>query len=141
MNQDIVEMTFRRFLNRGHYRKTPERFTILRRALTMKAHFDVETLHDALESDGYHVSRATVYNTVQLLEKAGILRKNVFAQSTALYELCRDNHIHLVCRRCGRIREVSEPHIEEHMMALETPDFTPENFSITITGLCDKCKC
>ncbi len=140
MNQDIVEMTFRRFLNRGHYRKTPERFTILRRALTMKAHFDVETLHAALESDGYHVSRATVYNTVQLLEKAGILRKNVFAQSTALYELCRDNHIHLVCRLLRKKREVSDPLIEQYISGLDTPDFMAEAFYITTNGLCDKCR-
>ena len=136
---DNIESAFTQFLNNGKYRKTPERFAILRKALDMNSHFEVEALHAAIEGDGYHVSRATVYNTVELLEQAGILRKNVFGQNSAIYEVSRDNHIHLVCKRCGKIREVSDAHIAGHVMRLETPDFKGENFSITITGVCGEC--
>ncbi len=136
---DSVEAVFTRFLSEGKYRKTPERFAILRKAIELHSHFDVDALHMAIEGDGYHVSRATVYNTVELLEKAGILSKNVFGQNPAMYEVNHDNHIHLVCKRCGKIREIENTHIEGHVMQLNPDDFTPESFAITIYGLCADC--
>lgn len=134
-----IEEAFTRFLNVGRFRKTPERFAILRKAIEMDTHFEVDSLHSAIERDGYHVSRATVYNTVELLENAGILRKNVFGQNTATYEINRENHIHLVCKRCGKIREIENEHIAAHIMHLDTQGFTPDSFSITLFGLCSDC--
>ncbi len=136
---DTVEAAFTQFLNEGHYRKTPERFAILRKAIELHSHFDVDALHMAIEGDGYHVSRATVYNTVELLEKAGILSKNVFGQNSAIYEVNHDNHIHLVCKKCGKIREVENAHIAGHVMQLHPEDFTPESFGITFYVLCADC--
>lgn len=138
-DNDSIEDVFTRFLTKGKFRKTPERFAILRKAVELHSHFDVDTLHMAIENDGYHVSRATVYNTVELLENAGILSKNVFGQATAIYEVNHDNHIHLVCKRCGRIREVENPHIAAHVMQLNPDNFIPESFAITLYGVCGDC--
>ncbi|MDE6479560.1 MAG: transcriptional repressor [Muribaculaceae bacterium] len=138
-DNDSIEDVFTRFLTKGKFRKTPERFAILRKAVELHSHFDVDTLHMAIENDGYHVSRATVYNTVELLEEAGILSKNVFGQNTAIYEVNHDNHIHLVCKRCGKIREVENPHIAAHIMQLNTDNFIPESFAITLYGVCGEC--
>lgn len=137
---ESIEAAFTRFLNEGKYRKTPERFAILRKAIELHSHFEVDALHAAIEADGYHVSRATVYNTVELLEKAEILKKNVFGQNSATYEVNHDNHIHLVCKRCGKIREIENEHIAGEMMSLKPEDFTPESFAITIYGICSACK-
>ena len=136
---ESIEAAFTSFLTEGKYRKTPERFAILRKAIELHSHFEVDALHMAIENDGYHVSRATVYNTVELLEKAGILKKNVFGQNTAIYEVNHDNHIHLVCKKCGMIREIENTHIAGHVMQLDPDDFPPESFAITIYGVCGKC--
>lgn len=140
LNIDAIEAAFTRFLNDGKYRKTPERFAILRKAIELHSHFDVDTLHTAIETDGYHVSRATVYNTVELLEKAGILSKNVFGQNSATYEVKHDNHIHLVCKQCGTIREIESDRIAAEVMQIAPVDFTPEGFAITIFGTCGECE-
>ena len=139
LNIDSIEAAFTQFLNEGKYRKTPERFAILRKAIELHSHFEVDTLHMAIENDGYHVSRATVYNTVELLEKAGILKKNVFGQTTGSYEVNHDNHIQLVCKHCGMIREIENDHIASEVMMLKPDDFTPESFAITIYGTCGSC--
>ena len=138
-DNDSFEDVFTRFLNEGNYRKTPERFAILRKAVELHSHFDVDALHMAIENDGYHVSRATVYNTVELLEKAGILKKNVFGQNSAMYEVNHDNHIHLFCKRCGKIREVENTHIAAHVMHLDPDNFVPDSFAITLYGICGDC--
>ncbi|MDE6058414.1 MAG: transcriptional repressor [Muribaculaceae bacterium] len=140
LNIDSIEAAFTRFLTDGKYRKTPERFAILRKAIELHSHFEVDALHMAIENDGYHVSRATVYNTVELLEKAGILTKNVFGQNSATYEVKHDNHIHLVCKRCGMIREIENDHIAAEVMSIKPEDFTPESFAITIYGICGCCQ-
>ncbi|MDE6511183.1 MAG: transcriptional repressor [Muribaculaceae bacterium] len=136
---ESLEAAFTRFLNDGKYRKTPERFAILRKAIELHSHFEVDALHAAIEADGYHVSRATVYNTVVLLEKAEILKKNVFGQNSATYEVNHDNHIHLVCKRCGMIREIENDHIASEVMHIRPEDFIPESFAITIYGICSEC--
>lgn len=139
IDTDGMENTLTQFLADRKLRKTPERFAILHKALEMNSHFEVDALHLAIENDGYHVSRATVYNTVLLLEEAGILRKNAFGGGSAIYEVARDNHIHLVCKRCGRIREIDNPHIESEVLGLKPDNFTPANFAITIFGVCSDC--
>lgn len=139
-DEDAIEKAFTQFLNDGKYRKTPERYAILRKALAMDSHFEVDALHLAIENDGYHVSRATVYNTVELLEEAGILRKNVFGQNTSTYEVARSNHIHMVCRNCGRIKEIEDPHIAAEVMALKADNFRPLSFAITVYGICSDCR-
>lgn len=137
---ETMEAAFTRFLAEGGYRKTPERYAILNMAYGMPSHFDVEALHHAMETQGYHVSLATVYNTIELLEKAGIIRKNHFETTSATYELKRDNHFHLVCRKCGAIHEVTNPHIAAEMMRMSQGGFQPEGFSITVSGLCADCR-
>ncbi len=138
-DNDSIEDIFTRFLSAGKFRKTPERFAILRKALDMNSHFEVDALHIAIEKDGYHVSRATVYNTVELLNQAGILRKNAFGQNPAIYEVNRDNHIHLICKRCGKIREIENPHIASQVMQLNPGNFLPDSYSITLYGICGEC--
>lgn len=135
-----METEFTKFLAARKFRKTPERFAILHKALQMDSHFEVDTLHQAIESDGYHVSRATVYNTVELLHEAGILRRNLFDGAGATYEIRRDNHIHLICRSCGSIREADSPRVSEALMRLTPDGFLPESFSVTVSGLCPACQ-
>lgn len=137
---DALEAKLTQFLTEGKYRKTPERYAILRTAFGMQSHFDVDSLHHAMETQGYHVSLATVYNTVELLEKAGILRRNHFDNASASYELKLDNHFHLVCRRCGEIREVTNQHISAEVMRMSQGGFRPEGFAITVMGLCADCQ-
>ncbi len=77
--------TFNRWLEHKRLRKTPERFAILKMAWQLHGHFGVDALRSGLEKIGYHVSRATVYNTVSLLEDCGVLRRHQFG-SEATYE-------------------------------------------------------
>ena len=65
--------TFNRWLEHKRLRKTPERFAILKMAWQLHGHFGVDALRSGLEKIGYHVSRATVYNTVSLAETASLL--------------------------------------------------------------------
>lgn len=136
--------TFTRFLAERKLRRTPERFAILRKALEMQRHFVVDTLYDSLETDGYHVSRATVYNTIQLLAEAGIVRRHQFANQPAQYEKTVDtamgNHHHLVCLHCGKVKEVVDHAILKSLSECRYSSFTPEYFSLYVYGTCGQCQ-
>lgn len=71
---------FTDYLEERRLRKTPERFFILDRVMEMKDHFLVEDLCAVLDQESYHVSRATVYNTLDRLEDCGLVRRHQFGE-------------------------------------------------------------
>lgn len=131
---------FTTFLESRHLRKTPERFEILRFALDYNDHFDVDCLYRALEDKGYHVSRATIYNTLELLCSAGIVRRLLFDTHQARYELAEKTHCHLICTKCGEIREIDLDGIDSRLTQIQFHSFSPAYVSTCIYGICENCR-
>ena len=131
--------TFTRFLESKGLRKTSERFAILEKVWSMQVHFDVETLYNELERDAYHVSRATVYNTIDLLMECGLLRKHQFNSQPAQYEVALGSHFHLVCTQCGKVKEVEADEVISQVMSRRYTAFTPAYVSAYLYGLCSSC--
>ncbi len=127
------------YLRKKGLRKTPERFAILKEALAMKSHFAIHDLIDAMERSGYHVSRGTVYSTVEILCKAGIVRRHLLEADQALYECQTSNHLHLVCAGCGKIKEVVHPELSRLLITMKYPAFKATYFSATLFGYCSSC--
>ncbi|MDE5772943.1 MAG: transcriptional repressor [Muribaculaceae bacterium] len=138
-DNEIQSAKLTEFLRRRNLRKTPERYAILAKAVEMGAHFGVDALYNAMEAEGYHVSRATVYNTLELLCEAAILNRHLFATNQARYELATGAHLHLICRHCGEIREIEDESLTSALLSAHFPDFQPEYSSSIVYGLCEKC--
>lgn len=131
---------FTLFLKSKRLRKTPERFEILRKVLECKGHFDVDGLYTELDKCGYHVSRATIYSTLELLCSSGVVRKLLFDTHQARYEMAELTHCHLVCTECGEIHEINLDEIDKKLSSMSFYGFTPAYVSTCIYGICDKCK-
>lgn len=130
---------FTDFLNSRRLKKTPERFEILFSSLECAGHFDADILYKHLESKGYHVSKATIYNTLDLLSEARIIRKLLFDTHQARYEIAGQTHSHLICTNCGKISELNQGNfqIPDNFDLLD--GFSPSYVSICIYGLCKDC--
>lgn len=133
---------FNRWLEEKRLRKTPERFAVLKAVWVMAGHFGAEALRLHLEQVGYHVSRATVYNTLGLLEECGVIRRHHFgnAGGEALFEKNDGTHLHLICTRCGAVSEYAGGGEVDSLLRKERYDgFVPSHLSAYIYGLCSAC--
>lgn len=133
-----LKENFADFIKSKKMRQTPERFVILDKALEQKVHFDVDELYKDIEND-YHVSRSTVYNTLELLCECNILRKHFLNENQAAYELAEDRHLHLICLKCGAVKEVHNDNVAEYLSTLKFRGFHPSFSSTNIYGLCSSC--
>lgn len=73
-----IKSIFSNYLEKNKQRKTPERFTILEEIYMRSDHFDAETLYIQMKNKNYNVSRATVYNTLELLVASNLVTKHQF---------------------------------------------------------------
>ncbi len=143
MNLQSAKESFTSYLRAGKYRITPERFTVLEKVLSSEGHFDADELYLRLKTAGSKVSRATVYNTLELLEGCGLVSKYRFGENHSRYEKAhgRRRHDHLICLKCGAIIEFVSDRIEKAQIDIcRDNDFQASSSSFQIFGTCSKCK-
>lgn len=130
---------FEDFLLKNGYRKTSERFYVIDELYALDEHIDVDNLYLVMKNKEYSISRATIYNTLDLLVECGLAVKHQFGDKSALYEqaLTYKHHDHLVCNQCHKIKEFSDPKIEEIKKSIGNAlDSKITNHSLVFYGDC-----
>lgn len=138
----IAENKLTHYLEQHRMRRSTERFAILRKILDLKSRFSVDDVLDSLIKDAFHISRATVYNTFNLFEKCGLIRRLPLTQGADEYEYVdeQSGHVHLVCTKCGRTRDVRDADLSKLLSHKRFSSFIMTGFDLYISGICMKCK-
>ncbi|MDR0757346.1 MAG: transcriptional repressor [Tannerella sp.] len=139
---DKISNFFNEYLMEHGLRKTTERKTILEHICRIQGHFDVDMLHERLENDNFHVSKASIYNTIELLMNACLVVRHQFSTKVVRYELksAAMGHHHVICCCCGAVKEIRNDKIAQFVKDLKIAKFTQEYYSMYIYGMCSKCK-
>lgn len=137
-----VERILDSYLEKNNHRKTPERYAILKAVYAMGGHFTLDELGQRLsEVQRFPVSRATLYNTLNLFMELRLVIRHRFQGSTK-YEACyADNsHCHQICTMCGKVTEVVSPEINQAIEQMHLKRFRKDGYSLYIYGICSTCQ-
>lgn len=139
LKHETAQDKFKKFLKRERHRVTPERFEVLDYALDYDGHFGADDLYIQMKTNNSNVSRATIYNTLELLAKCELLAKRNFGDGVTRFESSynRKNHDHLICTNCGNITEFRNDKIKEIVEEVcDKLGFEAVGYSFNIFGKC-----
>ena len=139
-----------RFAGHG-YRLTMPRQAILSILSKSREHLSAEDIYLAVHRAYPGVGLATVYRTLELLTRMGLVSKFDFGDGRSRYELAEgpntNHHHHLICTGCGRIIDYSELADEETKVLKQIEQTLSKKYNFNINshrmhflGLCNKCK-
>lgn len=143
-NKERVKDIFSTYLEKNGLRKTPERFAILDEIYSREDHFEAEVLYVDIKQKGFNVSRATVYNTLELLTSCDLVRKHQFGKNLAQYEKSfgYKQHDHIICVKCGKVVEFCDPRVQQIKNLMGgLLDFEITHHSLNLYGYCGSANC
>ncbi len=131
------------YLEKNGLRKTSERFAILDEIYSRNDHFDAEALFVEMNKKNYPISRATIYNTLEVLQECDLIKKHHFGNNLSLYEksFAYRQHDHIICTQCGKVVEFCDPRIHQiNTMMSELLKFKIVSHELIIYGICASCQ-
>jgi Fur family peroxide stress response transcriptional regulator len=129
---------FERLCRARGVRVTPQRLALYRALAEDLTHPTADSVYRRISRQFPGLSQATVYRTLELLEREKLIRRVSAPEAVARFDANQAAHQHLICRVCGNMTDVSLP--EYNTLNLPTvSDFIIEEMDIKLVGRCRAC--
>ncbi len=122
---------------------TAQRLAIADVVLGSESHLSADDVARELQSRGSAAGLATVYRTIEVLTRSGLVVERDFGEGFKRYEPARDtpHHEHLLCSVCGRVTEFRNERLERMTTLIaEQHHFSRQGHRLVIYGTCDQCR-
>jgi Fur family ferric uptake transcriptional regulator len=134
---------FRAYLRDRSLPVTPQREAIARVVLNGDRHLSADEIERELTVQGIMIGTATVYRTLEVLVRSGLVMERDFGEGFRRYEPTRDvpHHEHLICTACNRVTEFRDERLERMTTLLaESNGFLRQRHRLIIEGVCAECR-
>ena len=135
---------FRRYLREQGLPITQQREAVADAVFSSSGHLSVEDIEAALKGEGERIGKATIYRTMEILVRSGLVEEHDFGEGFKRYEHLfgqQPLHEHLICTSCSEVIEFQSPEIlrlqEE---TAKRHGFLPTRHRLEIYGLCADCQ-
>lgn len=141
-HHDVID-TFTTYLRDHNLPVTPQRIAIAEAVLASNRHLSAEDLANDVRDRGASVGQATVYRTLELLVRSGLVVERDFGEGYKRYEPARDepHHEHLLCTVCGAVTEFRDERLDRMTtLVAEAHGFARLRHRLVIFGVCRACQ-
>lgn len=122
------------------FRITPQRTAIVDYLLKTDDHPSAELIHKVIRKRYPMVSLSTVYKTLDLLREKKMVNE-IEVDGESRFDAHTDEHINLVCMKCGKIEDIDEDSLKEiQMRAAKKSKYVILKSSFELSGYCSNCK-
>ena len=143
MATDGVIDAFRAYLREHNLPITAQRLAIADIILGSASHLSAEDIMLELGARGASAGTATVYRTLEVLLRSGLVVERDFGEGFKRFEAARDipHHEHLLCSLCGEVTEFRDERLERMTMLIaEQHGFVRQGHRLVISGICGACR-
>lgn len=135
--------SFASYLRDHNLPVTPQRLAIADVLLGSTSHLSADDVARELKARGSAAGLATVYRTIEVLLRSGLLVERDFGEGFKRYEPARDmpHHEHLLCSVCGKVREFRDERLERMTTLIaQQHRFSRQGHRLVIHGICAECR-
>ncbi len=135
--------SFRAYLRDHNLPVTAQRLAIADVVLGTERHLSAEDVAGIVREAGASVGTATIYRTLEVLVRSGLVVERDFGEGFKRFEASRGvpHHEHLLCTACGRVTEFRDERLERMTTLLaDAHDFSRQRHRLVIYGLCGACR-
>jgi Fur family transcriptional regulator, ferric uptake regulator len=131
-------------LERDGYRLSAPRTAVVETLATLGCSVTAKEIADRLHERGEDVGVASIYRTLDLLDRLKLARRVDAAEGVARYEPIDpsgDHHHHIVCERCGRVTAFEDHDLEAAIEQLaQRVEYSIDAHDVTLRGKCPSCR-
>jgi Fe2+ or Zn2+ uptake regulation protein len=138
MNPEGADQIRHAFHDAG-LRCTPQRYVMLQYLMTEPMHPTADQIFHAVNGSDPRSSRATIYNNLHALAKAGMVSPVAVDAGPVRYEANRQPHHHFICERCGRLEDIEAREVAYRPRRVQLGGRLIQDFQIVFRGICEKC--
>jgi Fe2+ or Zn2+ uptake regulation protein len=138
--QPQIDQRLATALRERHLRVTSQRLLVHRTLCSRVQHMTAEQVLNAVSESLPGISLPTVYATLELLERLGLVRRLATGTGAVLFDSRVEQHAHTVCRRCGATADLDGARAPSSVLARASDaGFAPDHAQLVVWGLCPGC--